>query len=325
MSTPAEVAAAESFLDSKVRQLIGQSNIPALSCVLVRDAGETIVTSQQGIRKVGASGPQNTVTSTDRFNIGSLSKVFTAHLIGVMIDADTMIDTNTKLSWTSSLQDVMPELASTPNPHSTTPGATNPYMPVTIDEYTVHVSGMPWTPNPQREPLEEWKTTTPAEWTDNGEISLKYTYVTNALMDEPVSWPLGTEQLYSGGQVINAAMLERLTKVPFEDLIVDRLFAPLGMVNTSFGRTAWNLDGVDGPWFHAWDPSTMTLVPHAEYLLGSTNAEQPNGAFDGSPRNPVGGQCTTADDLSKFLVECVSPHPKLFHPDTLKSMQTYVP
>jgi CubicO group peptidase (beta-lactamase class C family) len=87
LTTTQEVAAAEAFLAAKLREFVTQSHVPALACVLVRDAGATIVSGQQGIRCVGASGPRNDIQPGDRFNIGSISKVFAAHLIGVMIDA----------------------------------------------------------------------------------------------------------------------------------------------------------------------------------------------------------------------------------------------
>ena len=53
---------------------------------------------------------------------------------------------------------------------------------------------------------------------------------------------------YSGGQVINAAMLERLTGRLFDDLIQSYVFGPLGMTRLRFGRSVTGQD--DGPWPH---------------------------------------------------------------------------
>lgn len=301
MTTTQEVAAAEAFLAAKLREFVAQSHVPALACVLVRDAGATIVSGQQGIRKVGASGPQNDIQPGDRFNIGSISKVFAAHLIGVMIDAGTP-----GLSWGSTLMEIMPGLASIPNP----------YMQVTVDQYTTHVSGMPYTPNEQRESTQEWETTGPGQWNNAGRIALKLTYVKNALMDPPEqgAWPPGTKEIYGGGQVINASMLEHITGTSFEDLMQQHVFGPLNMTNSSFGRTAWN--GDDGPWFHGWDAASLKVVAQAQWLYPG---------FDDAPRNPVGGMCCNAADMGKFLAESVRPDPQLFNPKTLQSMQTFLP
>jgi len=90
MSTPQELAS--TFLAGKLREYCVQSNVPALAGVLVWDWGVTVVTGQEGIREVGGSGP-NAIEPQDRFNIGSVSKVLAAQLIGTLFDHHSDLST----------------------------------------------------------------------------------------------------------------------------------------------------------------------------------------------------------------------------------------
>jgi CubicO group peptidase (beta-lactamase class C family) len=323
------MTAAETFLAKKLREYVAQNNVPALAAVLVRDAGRTVVSGQQGIRKVGGIGDRNVVQATDRFNIGSISKVLTAHLIGAMIDANTP-----GLSWTSTLGQVMPDLP-IPNPV---------YKDVTIDQYSVHVSGMPG--SPEGEGIYEPAANAAGLGTLT-EVQRRLAYVKAAVAGKPITQcampadsactndgdhhtltntgihdpGVAGEALcepgqcvnYSGGQVINAAMLERLTGRVYDDLMQSYLFGPLGMTRSRFGRSASGDD--DGPWQHDWDATARRVVPRPDGQLA---------AYDTHPRNPVGGICTSAADLGRFLAESIRPDPQLFHLDTLTSMQTHM-
>jgi len=189
--------------------------------------------------------------------------------------------------------------------------SSNPYMNVTIDQYTTHTSGMP--ASPSREANYEWENTSPDRWNPAGAIALKLAYVKNALLD-PEQCPPGTCFIYGGGQIINAAMLEHITNTCWEQLMQQYVFEPLGMVNSRFGRTA--VSGDDGPYQHAWSADTMTLEPQTQYL---------NPGYDWSPRNPVGGVGLNAADLGSFLVEMLTPTPKTCTVATRESMQTFLP
>jgi CubicO group peptidase (beta-lactamase class C family) len=339
VTTWQEIAAAQTLLAKKLREYVAQNNVPALAAVLVRDAGETIVSGQQGIRKVGATGDRNVVQDTDRFNIGSISKVVTAHLIGAMIDAGVAPD---KLSWGSTLGQVMPDVFEPIIPFGNSPNLA--YKDVTIDQYSVHVSGMPYSPEDSGiyEPASN-----AAELGNLDEVQRRLAYVRKAVTDPQITQcaipadsncqndgdhhtlantgihdpgvageavcARGQCVNYSGGQVINAAMLERLSGRDFDDLMQSYVFGPLGMTRSRFGRTA---TGADDPcWQHGWDAATLQVVPYAD---------GDNPAYDTHPRNPVGAMCTTAADLGRFLAESIRPDPQLFKPATLNSMQTYI-
>src|ERR671932_561472 len=120
---------AKLFLEQKLRETIAECDVPALSAVLVRDEGHTIVAGQQGIRKVGATGVQNNIQPHDKFNLGSISKVFTGNLIGKLIQNGVG-----NLQWDTKLIDVYPTIGIIPGMHSV-------YKNVTIEQFLEHTSG----------------------------------------------------------------------------------------------------------------------------------------------------------------------------------------
>ena len=134
MSKRSEHARATKFLEQKLRETIDECGVPALAAVLVRDEGEMTVSAQEGIRKVGEKGEQNKIQPHDRFNLGSVSKVFTGNLMGKLIQEGIG-----GLQWTTKLVDVFPDLALFPLMKKV-------YKNVTIEQFLVHTSGMPYQP-----------------------------------------------------------------------------------------------------------------------------------------------------------------------------------
>jgi hypothetical protein len=113
-----------------LRETIDECGVPALGAVLVRDEGDMTVSAQQGIRKVGEKGEQNKIQPHDRFNLGSVSKVFTGNLMGKLIQEGIG-----GLQWTTKLVDVFPDLPLFPLMKKV-------YKNVTIQQFLVHTSGM---------------------------------------------------------------------------------------------------------------------------------------------------------------------------------------
>src|SRR5262245_13267676 len=78
-------ARARTLLEQKVRETISKCGVPGVGVVLVTDAGARIVTSTQGIRKLGASGDANKIQPHDKWCLGSVSKPVTGTAIGILI------------------------------------------------------------------------------------------------------------------------------------------------------------------------------------------------------------------------------------------------
>ena len=77
-------------------------DLPALAAAIVTD-DSIVEATAVGSRRYG--GPAN-VTPADQFHLGSCTKAFTATLMGVLVDEG-------RVGWTSTLEEVFPELAST--------------------------------------------------------------------------------------------------------------------------------------------------------------------------------------------------------------------
>ena len=289
---------AQQFLEQKLRETIAECAVPALAAVLVRDAGSTIVSGQQGVRKLGASGAGNAIQPTDKFNLGSISKVFTANLIGKLIQ-----DGIGGLQWSTQLGSVYASIWDVP-------ASRDGYKQVTIEQLIAHTSGMPYTPAADQ--LNDWKTYTAADMTKPKLMARRRTYIKAAVLDAPSYWPPGSGFEYSGGGIIAASMAEHKTGQTYEDMLQQHIFQPLGMTNSGSGVTS--TAALNGPWEHAWNADTMTTTPDPD-------THKP--AYSWHCRAPVGSVCMSADDMGKFIREQIRPDPQLFTAATRSTMQTH--
>ena len=136
MSKRTEHARATKFLEQKLRETIDECGVPALAAVLVRDEGEMTVSAQEGIRKVGEKGELNKIQPHDRFNLGSVSKVFTGNLMGKLIQEGIG-----GLQWTTKTRGCFS------GPCTVSAAMKKVYRNVTIQQFLVHTSGMPYQPS----------------------------------------------------------------------------------------------------------------------------------------------------------------------------------
>jgi CubicO group peptidase (beta-lactamase class C family) len=92
------------YLDQKTKAVLDKYDLPNIAAVLVRDNGQTVVHSAQGIRdrNLSAGAASNKVTKNDYFNVGSISKPITGLLLACLIKQNI-------LSWNTKVSDVFPE------------------------------------------------------------------------------------------------------------------------------------------------------------------------------------------------------------------------
>jgi CubicO group peptidase (beta-lactamase class C family) len=289
------IAKARTFLAQKLRETVGEYAVPALAAVLVRDAGDTIVAGQEGIRKVGARGTDNAIQSTDKFDLGSVTKVFTGALMGKLIHEGIG-----GLEWRTRLVDVFPELQNLS-------GWQPAYAAITLEQLVTHTSGLRY--EPTANDSEEYKTWPPSELTKPKLMQHRQQYVRDAVVDAPIFGP-GSGLAYGGGGIICAAMAERRTGKTYEDLAQEYLYRPLGMTNSGFGVLSQGQ--LNGPWQHQWNPESRTITPDQDTMKP---------AFNWHPRMPVGGACCSAADMGKFLREQLRPDPQLVPLDARASLQ----
>jgi CubicO group peptidase (beta-lactamase class C family) len=298
MTTP--TTKATRFLEQKLRETVAECGVPALAAVMVTgSAPPLIISAQLGVRKMdGGAGSRNRIHPHDRFNLGSISKVFTGNLIGKLIQ-------NGVLEWTTRIVDVFPEFW-------VFPPARDGYKQVTIEQLIVHTSGMPTEPASDKDRGWDWKNYTALDMTKSNLKKRRRSYVVAALLDAPKFSPPGTGVHYGGGGIIAASMAEQVTGRTYEDLMQTHIYDPLGMSNSGFGELSTG--ALDGPWQHSWHKETFELKP---------DPITKRDGYSWNARNPVGGACCSAGDLGKFIREQLRVDPQVFNLGTRSTLQTH--
>ncbi len=207
-------------LHARLEKIRVENGFPALAAAAVQD-GKIVAADAVGIRKMGANAA---VTVSDQFHLGSCTKAMTAVLIGMMIEEG-------KLRWDSTLAQEFSQIADTMQPA---------FRNVTIRQLLCHRSGVPselvngltfW--HQQKLPI----------------VQQRMLCVKLTLAHPAASLP-GTKYEYSNSNyIIASAILEKLNKMSWEDLIEKRLFKPLGMKTAGFGPMG-SANDVDQPWPH---------------------------------------------------------------------------
>lgn len=232
------------WLRQELETVRARYQLPALAAAVVSH-GRIIAASAVGIRRFGSPVP---VTRDDRFHLGSIAKPMTATLVALCVQSGD-------LGWQTTVSEMFPELAGTMQPA---------YRGVTVAQLLAHRSGMPYQP------------VTSENVTDKrgrDASSRRYEYVKAALLDPPEA-PPGTKFIYGGGPVIVASFLERKLGTPYETLMRERLFIPLGMTTATFGNMA-SVGTADGPWEHDWKDGRF--IPVAPRTLQAVQARAPVG------------------------------------------------
>lgn len=211
-------------LDALLTPYLSTHQMPALAAAVVKD-GRVIAAGTVGTRRAGAQIP---VTLNDRFHLGSDTKAFTALLAAMLVEEG-------KLRWDSTLGEVFPELAGSMHPD---------VRPLTLQQLLSHSSGMAGD-NERAEELVKRSLTQASGNLDE----MRYCFVSQWLR-EPLANRPGTALAYSNmGYVTVGTMAERVSGRTWEELIMDRIFLPLGLTTAGFGPQA-SLGKTDAPLGH---------------------------------------------------------------------------
>lgn len=217
-------------IDAELEAIRAKHKIPALAA-LAMTGGEVRMEGAVGVRKLGALDP---VTRNDQWHIGSCTKSMTATLAAIFVEQG-------KLRWETKIGDVFPELRETMDPS---------WRTVTLEMLLTHRSGAPAEAPPNLWRNAQARIGTPPEQRMN--------FVTGLLLRRTEE-PPGTKFVYSNqGYSIAGAMLERVTRQPWEDLMRTMIFEPCHMTSAGFGAPA-SPGKIDQPWGH--EGSEMKPVP----------------------------------------------------------------
>jgi CubicO group peptidase (beta-lactamase class C family) len=217
-------------ISAQLEKIRDKHQIPALTAAAIVE-GRVVALGAAGNRSVD---DPTLVTDMDKWHIGSCTKSMTASVVAMLVEDGT-------LGWATTIADVLPEIP-----------MKEAWRNVTVGELLVHRGGAPHEP-----PRHLWKEACTQQGTPTEQ---RLAFVRGILADEPEE-PPGTKWIYSdAGYSIVGAIMERVSGQPWEDLMRERLFQPLGMMSAGFGSPA-SPGKVDQPWGHLGDEAPFKAVP----------------------------------------------------------------
>jgi|SoiMethySBSTD1v2_1073268.scaffolds.fasta_scaffold02487_22 CubicO group peptidase (beta-lactamase class C family) len=208
--------------DTDVAKLIEpirqEHRLPALGAAIVTSRG-LVASGVTGTRKAGTDVA---ATIDDQWHLGSDTKAMTAVILATFVERGT-------LTWETTLGEVFTELAA---------GLPADFRAITITQLLSHHAGLPanlaWRQIAQSAP------TLPGQRLNAVKIA-----ATATLGSKP-----GTKFEYSNlGYVLAGAIAERIGGKPWEELMREIVFTPLGMTGCGFGGLG-TPGTIDQPWPH---------------------------------------------------------------------------
>jgi CubicO group peptidase (beta-lactamase class C family) len=210
-----------SAITAKMEQVRDKHHLPTLAAIAMID-GEVRYLNAIGVRKLGS--PEK-VTPDDKWHIGSCTKSMTATLAAMFVEQG-------KLNWNTTVGNVFSEWRDEIHPD---------WRGVTIEQLLQHRGGAP-----HDAPRDLWA----LAWKKIGSPMEQRREFVHGLLTRPPAIPPGTKFEYSNqGYAIAGAMLEHITKEPWEKLIREMLFERLEMKSAGFGAPA-TPGKIDQPWGH---------------------------------------------------------------------------
>lgn len=240
--------------------ILEKHKIPALAAAVIQ--GDKVV----GLGAVGVrqAGGQDKVTVQDLFHLGSCTKAMTATLCAKLIEEG-------KLSWDLTMAKAFPDLAKEGKIHQD-------YQGVTLHQLLTHRGGAP-----QDVPDGLWNKV----WLFSGSATDARAFLMEGIVAAAPAAKPGTQFIYSNaGYTIAGQMAERIMKKPWEDLMSEGIFKPLGMTSAGFGPPG-SREIVDQPRGHK-DPGK----PVSPGQLGADNP---------AAIGPAGTVHCSVGDWAKFV------------------------
>ena len=193
------VSAAElPAVDALMLRLMTMDNVPGAALALIKD-GNIVLEQGYGFRDLAAPAP---VTTATVFNIGSISKSFTALGLAQLVDRQRVELDAPVIKYIPDLRLSDPQVAKT----------------VTLRKLLSHTSGLPSD--------EQW----PAQ------VPLTREGIVSEFATMPITAQPGTRFQYCSRCIVLAAyVLERITGQSWEAYTKEHIFEPLRMTTASFG------------------------------------------------------------------------------------------
>lgn len=263
--------------------VVEKNKVPGMAAAVLRN-GEVVALGAAGVR---TRGKPEMVTVEDKFHIGSDTKAMTAMLCGILVDEG-------KLRWDLTLRETAPELNKKIQIH---------FQEVTLEQLLTHRSGAPGDITKKK----VWARL----WQHKGSPLQARRLLFEAITSQPPEATPGEKYIYSNaGYAIAGHMAELYGGKPWEDLMREKIFRPLGMTTAGFGAPGTRAKN-DQPRGHTDDGSPVEPGPEA----------------DNPPAiGPAGTVHCSISDWAKFVAASLpSAKTKLVTPATLEKLHTPAP
>ena len=248
-------------VDAILDSILEQFRAPGLGAAVVRGA-DLIGLGVSGLRAKNGTAE---IEAGDLFHIGSCTKSMTATLVAILVEEGV-------LGWDTTIADVF---------HKDLEHIHPDYHHITPSLFLSHRSGVAGVESPG--PYNAIQST---YWNYIGEITnQRYKMLKDVLHQAPAKTPDTTYSYSNLGYIFAASMLEQITGYTWEELIVEKLFDPMGITSAGFGAPGMP-DEEDQPWGHD-GPACNAISP---------------GLFADNPAilGPAGRVHLTLEDWAKY-------------------------
>lgn len=195
-------------------------SMPGMAAAVILN-GKILGVGQAGVRRRDMPDP---ILRDDPFHLGTCTKALTATMIGVLVDEG-------KLKWDSTIGDLIGREIS---------GITPDYASVTIDQLLHHRGGLS-----AHGPTEVWEA---AKHAKGSAAQQRRVYVEAVLM-QAAQAPIGKYVYSNAGYAVLGYIAETITNTPYEQLMQEKVFTPLGLTSAGFGN-AGNAQKLSAPYPH---------------------------------------------------------------------------
>jgi CubicO group peptidase (beta-lactamase class C family) len=260
--------------------IIAKHDVPGMVAAII----DSEIILAQGASGVRRRGDAQKVTDADKFHIGSCTKTMTATLCAILVEEG-------KLSWDRTLVQAFPELKTKMHEQ---------YRAVTLEQLLSNRGGVP---------LDIWHDEV---WSKllayRGPAMGSRKLLLESVIVKPPEAPPGEKYIYSNaGFAIAGHMAERAMNEPWEQLLNEKLFKPLGMKSTGFGPPGTE-NSLSEPRGHNAEGKPVEPGPLADNPAGI---------------GPAGTVHCALGDWAKFVSLHLSQN-KLLKPETFKKLHTAV-
>lgn len=212
-----------------------KQNLPAVAAMVIH--GDAITAQGvAGVRKLGGGEP---VQLNDRWHLGSCTKAFTATMIAILVEKG-------KLSCKTTIVEALPDMKEKMKPQ---------YRDVTLEMLLANRGGIG----------HEWDVPGLWDilWKREGTPVEERRKMAEAMLAQPPKVKPGQYFYSNCGYSIAGHMAEKIMKKPWEQLVEELIFKPLGMKTAGFG-VPWTEKPPTDPWPHNQDGTFVTPGPFAD-------------------------------------------------------------